>query len=225
MTWEYGTQHFEVRCLPKRNLKLLALRAAIAWPLLMSLVVIFFSIIVYLVLKRMQAIEEEVRLMEKMNEDLNVAKLAAEAADKAKSNFLATVSHEIRTPMNGVIGMTNLLMGTNLTTQQLEYVKVVQASGNTLIALINDVLDLSKIEAGRMELESVAYDIRKEVDGVFLLFDDRAQQNKIELSMLVHDAVPNYIVGDPGRFHQILANVVSNALKSRKQSTLHGYHH
>lgn len=96
VTWEYGTQHFEVRCLPKRNLKLLALRAAIAWPLLMSLVVIFFSIIVYLVLKRMQAIEEEVRLMEKMNEDLNVAKLAAEAADKAKSNFLATVSHEIR---------------------------------------------------------------------------------------------------------------------------------
>lgn len=94
--WDYGTQQFEVRCLPKHNLKLLALRAVIAWPLLMSLVVIFFSIIVYLVLKRMQAIERDVSQMEKMNEDLKVAKLAAEAADKAKSNFLATVSHEIR---------------------------------------------------------------------------------------------------------------------------------
>lgn len=96
VTWAYGTQQFEVRCLPKHNLKLLALRAVIAWPLLMSLVVIFFSIIVYLVSKRMQAIEKDVTLMEKMNEDLKVAKLAAEAADKAKSNFLATVSHEIR---------------------------------------------------------------------------------------------------------------------------------
>ena len=96
VTWEYGTQEFEVRCLPRHNLKLLALRAVIAWPLLMSLVVIFFSVIVYLVLKRMQAIESDVTLMEKMNEELKIAKLAAEAADKAKSNFLATVSHEIR---------------------------------------------------------------------------------------------------------------------------------
>lgn len=79
-------------------------------------------------------------------------------------------------------------------------------------ALINDVLDLSKIEAGRMELESVAYDIRKEVDSVFLLFDDRAQQNKIELSMLVHDAVPNYIVGDPGRFRQVFALLLTSLL-------------
>jgi len=94
--WEYGTQQFEVRCLPRHNLKLLALRTVIAWPLLMSVVVIFFSIIVYLVLKRMQAIEKDVNIMEKMNEALKIAKLAAEAADKAKSNFLATVSHEIR---------------------------------------------------------------------------------------------------------------------------------
>lgn len=94
--WDYGTQKFQLRCLPKHNLKLLALRNIIAWPLLMSLVVVFFSIIVFLVTKRMQAIEKDVSIIEKMNVDLKAAKLAAEAADKAKSSFLATVSHEIR---------------------------------------------------------------------------------------------------------------------------------
>lgn len=94
--WDYGTQRFQLRCLPKHNLKLLALRNIIAWPLLMSLVVLFFSIIVFLVMKRMEAIEKDVSIIEKMNVDLKAAKLAAEAADKAKSSFLATVSHEIR---------------------------------------------------------------------------------------------------------------------------------
>ena len=94
--WEYGTQEFQLRCLAKHNLKLSALQNIIAWPLLMSLVVLFFSIIVFLVMKRMQAIEKDVSVIEKMNVDLKAAKLAAEAADKAKSSFLATVSHEIR---------------------------------------------------------------------------------------------------------------------------------
>lgn len=218
--WDYGTQSFSVRCFPKQNLTLLALRAIIAWPLLMSLVVIFCFIIVCLVLKRMQAIEKDVAVMEKMDEDLKVAKVAAEAADKAKSNFLATVSHEIRTPMNGVIGMTNLLMGTDLTDQQLEYVKIAQASGNALIALINDVLDLSKIEAGRMELEAVPFNIRKEVDCVFHLFDETVQQKKLEMSMLVHNTVPTCVIGDPGRFRQILGNLIGNALKFTKEGSI-----
>ncbi|KAG0597347.1 hypothetical protein M758_UG330500 [Ceratodon purpureus] len=168
----------------------------------------------------MEAIEKDVVVMERMNEDLKLAKLAAEAADKAKSNFLATVSHEIRTPMNGVMGMTNLLMGTELSTQQLEYVKVAQASGNSLIALINDVLDLSKIEAGRMELESVAFNIRKEVDNVFHLFDETVHQKKIEMSMLVHDTVPTCIVGDPGKFCQGLGNLIGNSLKFTKEGSI-----
>lgn len=96
VSWTYGTQQFELRCYPKHNLKLVAVRNIIAWPLLMSLVVLFFSIVVIYVVKRMQLIERECTTIEKMNEDLKAAKLAAEAADKAKSNFLATVSHEIR---------------------------------------------------------------------------------------------------------------------------------
>jgi signal transduction histidine kinase len=94
--WTYGTQNFELQCLSKHNLKLLALRTIIAWPLLMAIVVIFCSAIVSLVLKRMNTIEKDVATMEKMNADLTAAKIAAEAADKAKSSFLATVSHEIR---------------------------------------------------------------------------------------------------------------------------------
>ena len=94
--WEVGTQNFELRCLPKKSLKLDALRSIVAWPLLMALVVLFSAIIVYLMLKRMIAIEEDVSIMEKMNEKLTAATMAAEAADKAKSSFLATVSHEIR---------------------------------------------------------------------------------------------------------------------------------
>jgi histidine kinase 2/3/4 (cytokinin receptor) len=96
VSWSYGTQNFELRCIPRHNLKMVALRNIIAWPLLMSLVVLFFSITVFLVMKRMQAIEKDVSVIEKMNVDLKAAKVAAEAADKAKSSFLATVSHEIR---------------------------------------------------------------------------------------------------------------------------------
>ncbi len=96
ITWSYGTQNFELRCIAKHNLSLLALRSIIAWPLLMSIIVLFCFIIIYLVLKRMQAIKKDVALMEKIYAELNAAKMAVEAADKAKSNFLATVSHEIR---------------------------------------------------------------------------------------------------------------------------------
>jgi histidine kinase 2/3/4 (cytokinin receptor) len=109
ITWSYGTQNFELRCIAKHSLSLLALQSIIAWPLLMSIVVLFCFMIIYLVLKRMQAIKKDVALMEKIYAELNSTKVAVEAADKAKSNFLATMSHEIRTPMNGVIGKCFLL--------------------------------------------------------------------------------------------------------------------
>jgi histidine kinase 2/3/4 (cytokinin receptor) len=221
ITWSYGTQNFELRCIATHNLSLLALQSIIAWPLLMSIIVLSCCAIIYLVLKRMQAIKKDVVMMEKIYLELNAAKTAAEAADKAKSNFLTTVSHEIRTPMNGVIGMTNLLMaGAELTPQQLDYVKTAQASGNALIALINDVLDLSKMEAGKMEFESVPYNIRMEIDEALSVFDGSVHQKGVEVLVLIHDAVPSCVVGDPGRLRQILVNLVDNAMKCTREGSV-----
>ncbi|KAL3677673.1 hypothetical protein R1sor_020629 [Riccia sorocarpa] len=220
VSWTYASQNFELRCYATRSVILSALKDVIAWPILMMIVVLLCSIIVYLAVKKMQAIERHVFQVEKMNLDLRMAKQAAEAADKAKSRFLATVSHEIRTPMNGVIGMTNLLMGTELTAQQHEYVKIAQASGNSLVSLINEVLDLSKIEAGRMELESVPFDLRVELDDLLCLFEDKVNEKKLEVSAIVHDSVPDCVYGDPGRLRQVLINLVGNSMKFTKHGSI-----
>ncbi|BBN13039.1 arabidopsis histidine kinase 2/3/4 (cytokinin receptor) [Marchantia polymorpha subsp. ruderalis] len=218
--WTYGLQSFELRCFARHSIKIHALKNVIGWPLLLLTVVVLCTVIVWLIIRRMQAVQKHVSDVEKMNADLRAAKLAAESADSAKSRFLATVSHEIRTPMNGVIGMTNLLMGTELTSQQLEYVKIAQASGNALVSLINEVLDLSKIEAGKMELESVAFDLRVELDDVLCLFEDKVHNKQLEVLALVHDAVPKIVFGDNGRFRQVLINLVGNAMKFTKEGSI-----
>ncbi|KAG6554893.1 hypothetical protein Mapa_003477 [Marchantia paleacea] len=218
--WTYGLQSFELRCFARHSIKIHALKNVIGWPLLLLTVVVLCTVIVWLIIRRMQAVQKHVSDVEKMNADLRAAKLAAESADSAKSRFLATVSHEIRTPMNGVIGMTNLLMGTELTSQQLEYVKIAQASGNALVSLINEVLDLSKIEAGKMELESVAFDLRVELDDVLCLFEDKVHNKQLEVLALVHDAVPKIVFGDNGRLRQVLINLVGNAMKFTKEGSI-----
>ena len=160
-----------------------------------------------------EKVKHKTKEIEKAMVKANKMAMKAEKANLIKSEFLANMSHEIRTPMNAVIGMSRLLSDTKLTAEQWEYTEIIKKSGDSLLSIINDILDYSKIESGKLDLELIDFDLRASMEEVTDLLALKAHEKGLEYVAVVHPEVPSLLCGDPGRLRQILVNLVGNAIK------------